>query len=93
MQLNMILSKGYIGARNHSSKAVLNNLDALASIRQAEESLCGVFNLMEETAYYNQEKILKAFQRHQIRDTHFASSSGYGYGDMGRDELESICLS
>jgi cystathionine beta-lyase family protein involved in aluminum resistance len=65
-------------------------LNALALIRQAENSLHGVFSLFEESAYYNQKKILKAFQEHRVRDNYFYSSTGYGYGDMGRDELEGI---
>jgi len=65
-------------------------LDAFNLIRQAEEALRGVFAHFEEKSYCNQEKILKAFQRHRVRDTYFNSSSGYGYGDTGRDELESI---
>ncbi|MDD3365437.1 MAG: methionine gamma-lyase family protein, partial [Syntrophomonas sp.] len=65
-------------------------MDAIVLIRQAEESLRGVFALFEEIAYYNQEKILKAFQGHRVRDNYFNSSTGYGYGDMGRDELEGI---
>jgi cystathionine beta-lyase family protein involved in aluminum resistance len=65
-------------------------LDAIVLIRQAEESLRGVFALFEEAAYFNQEKILKAFQGHRVRDNYFNSSTGYGYGDMGRDELENI---
>ncbi len=65
-------------------------MDALTLIRQAEKSLRGVFSLYEETAYYNQEKILKAFHGHRVRDNYFNSSTGYGYGDMGRDELEDI---
>ncbi|PKM77720.1 MAG: hypothetical protein CVU90_05470 [Firmicutes bacterium HGW-Firmicutes-15] len=65
-------------------------MDGLTLIRQAEESLRGVFNLFEETSYYNQEKILKAFQGHKVRDSYFNSSTGYGYGDIGRDELEAI---
>jgi len=65
-------------------------LDALAIIRQAEESLRGVFSYYEDIAYHNQEKILEAFQRHRVRDNYFNTSSGYGYGDTGRDKLESI---
>lgn len=50
----------------------------------------GVFSLFEEAAYYNQVKILKAFQTNKVRDINFSSSTGYGYGDIGRDELETI---
>ncbi|MEA4924381.1 MAG: methionine gamma-lyase family protein [Syntrophomonadaceae bacterium] len=65
-------------------------MDALKLIRQAETSLRDVFSLYQETAYTNQTRVLKALQRHRVRESFFATSTGYGYGDMGRDELESI---
>lgn len=69
---------------------VENTVDALKLIRQAETSLRDVFSLYQETAYTNQTRVLKALQRHRVRESFFATSTGYGYGDMGRDELESI---
>ena len=65
-------------------------MDALNIIRQGESCLRNVFEQNEETAYANQTKVLKAFQRHRVRENFFDTSTGYGYGDMGRDELESI---
>jgi len=65
-------------------------LDALNLMRQGEICLRGIFDQYEEIAYANQEKVLKAFQRHRVRESFFDTSTGYGYGDMGRDELESI---
>lgn len=65
-------------------------MDALNVIRRAEKNLVDIFAQFEEIAYCNQIKILKAFQNHRVRDSFFAPSSGYGYGDTGRDELESI---
>ena len=37
-----------------------------------------------------QIKILDAFQKHQASDFHLNGSTGYGYGDTGRDILELI---
>ena len=37
-----------------------------------------------------QIKILNAFQKHQASDFHLNGSTGYGYGDTGRDILELI---
>lgn len=59
-------------------------------IRRAETRLAGRFAQLEEVAYLNQAKVLKAFQAEKIRDHHFSPSSGYGYGDLGRDALESV---
>lgn len=65
-------------------------MDALELIRQGERSLREVFAEWEEIAYYNQARVLQSFQKHRVRESFFASGSGYGYGDMGRDELEGI---
>jgi len=62
----------------------------MAIIRRAEARLAERFAQLEEVAYLNQAKVLKAFQAEKIRDHHFSPSSGYGYGDMGRDALESV---
>lgn len=71
-------------------KVVLRFLDALSYIRQAERELQAIFQFYEETAFINQHKVLTALQDHRVRDSHFNISTGYGYGDLGRDELESI---
>ena len=38
----------------------------------------------------NQLKILAAFQQEQVADFHLNGSTGYGYGDTGRDVLERV---
>ena len=38
----------------------------------------------------NQQKVLSAFIRHKVSESHFASTTGYGYGDRGRDTLEEV---
>lgn len=48
------------------------------------------FNFIEEVAGYNQYKILKAFQNNRASDFHLNGSTGYGYGDIGREVLEGI---
>jgi cystathionine beta-lyase family protein involved in aluminum resistance len=59
-------------------------------IRDVEQDLRDTFDQLEDTAYTNQTRILRAFQHHRVRESHFQSSSGYGYGDVGRDTLEDI---
>lgn len=48
------------------------------------------FNFIEDIAGYNQYKILKAFQKNKASDFHLNGSTGYGYGDVGRETLEGI---
>ncbi len=65
-------------------------LNALEIIRDAEKKLTDKFSQLDETAYFNQLKVLKAFQDHKVREYHFHTSSGYGYDDPGRAVLEEI---
>lgn len=56
-------------------------------ICNAEERLKPLFREIDETALFNQEKVLAAFSKEQIALRHFMQSNGYGYGDEGRDAL------
>ncbi len=48
------------------------------------------FDSIEEISGFNQYKILKAFQNNRATDFHLHGSTGYGYGDVGREVLEGI---
>lgn len=69
---------------------VVKMLSSLQIIRNAEKKMATRFEELEETAYQNQAKVLKAFKKYHLRDSHFNPSSGYGYGDIGRERLEEI---
>lgn len=56
-------------------------------IAAAESGLSEKFALIDKIAYFNQEKVLSAFKEERIALRHFAPSTGYGYGDEGRDAL------
>ena len=56
----------------------------------AENKAKEQFKKVEDIAYYNQEKVIRAFQKNRIALRHFAQTNGYGYGDDGRDTLN--CL-
>lgn len=56
-------------------------------IASAERALALKFAAIDEIAYYNQDKVLHAFKEERIALRHFAPSTGYGYGDEGRDAL------
>ncbi|MDP2891906.1 MAG: methionine gamma-lyase family protein, partial [Bacillota bacterium] len=62
-------------------------------VHKAEERISVLFPGMERTAEENQYKVLRAFQQNSIAARHFAPSSGYGYGDEGRDALDSVFAS
>ncbi|WPC44677.1 methionine gamma-lyase family protein [Clostridium sp. JS66] len=48
------------------------------------------FAKYDEIREYNQLKVLNALQQERISDSHFTNSSGYGYGDIGRDSLDKV---
>ena len=56
-------------------------------IARAEAALIPYFRAIDETAFRNQEKVLNAFRSEQIALRHFMPSTGYGYGDEGREAL------
>ena len=53
----------------------------------AEEKLKPLFDVIDETALFNQGKVLSAFKEERIAMRHFLQSNGYGYGDEGREAL------
>lgn len=66
-------------------------ISELATI--CEEELKSIYKKIEETCEYNSMKVLHAFQMHEVNESHFNSTSGYGYNDIGRDTIEKIFAS
>ena len=48
------------------------------------------FAEIDEITEYNQQKVLAAFIHNRVSEADFAGSTGYGYGDRGREKLDSI---
>ena len=65
-------------------------MTALELIKQSEEKLAMQFAIADEISEYNQEKVLKAFNKHSLALRHFNPSTGYGYGDEGRFVLGDV---
>ncbi len=63
----------------------LQSLAAVAS-NKAQQAFARIDDITE----YNQQKVLSAFIRHRVSESHFAATTGYGYGDRGRDALEEV---
>ncbi len=55
-----------------------------------EEELKGRFAKIDETAEYNQMKVILAMQKNKVCAECFSMSNGYGYNDLGRDTLEKV---
>lgn len=48
------------------------------------------FAQIDQVAEYNQAKVLSAMQRNRVSAACFAATTGYGYDDVGRDNLERV---
>jgi cystathionine beta-lyase family protein involved in aluminum resistance len=70
--------------------ALLNDPAWLALAAKIEAKVAEQFRVIDETALFNQAKVLQAFQEEQVSDFHFASSTGYGHNDAGRETLERV---
>ncbi len=57
---------------------------------QAMDSLNEVMTRIDDTTDYNQQKMLSAFAKAGVSESHFVASTGYGYGDRGRDALDVV---
>ena len=68
------------------------NIDSkiIEFINNIEEKLQYRFKEFSDIAQYNQVKILKSMQEEGLKATDFNWTTGYGYGDIGRDKVESI---
>ena len=61
--------------------------------QKTEESLKERFRGFDETAEYNQLKVIHAMQENRVSEGCFNYVSGYGYNDQGRDTLEQVYAS
>lgn len=59
-------------------------------ITKAENELKEQFAIIDDICEYNSDKVLSAFQKHQVSEVHFNETTGYGYGDLGREVIEKI---
>lgn len=59
-------------------------------IKEAELELKNQFSKMDSIREYNQAKILEAMQSVKLSHADFHWNTGYGYGDAGREKVETI---
>ena len=58
--------------------------------KKVENEIEPIFKQIEENCTKNSLKVLQAFQKNEIAEMHFGSTTGYGYGDIGRDTIEKV---
>lgn len=49
-----------------------------------------IFKTIDEVCLENSKKVLNAFWKENLSESDFNSTTGYGYGDVGRDKIERI---
>jgi aluminum resistance protein len=49
-----------------------------------------IFKKIDEVCLENSKKVLNAFWKENLSESDFNSTTGYGYGDVGRDKIERI---
>lgn len=57
---------------------------------EVEEELADIFKDINRQCEINSMKVLNAFQEYNVSEMHFGTTTGYGYGDVGRDTIENI---
>lgn len=71
------------------------NLDSrvVEFVNLKEESIDNKFKAIDDIKEYNQYKVINAMQKNRLSSSDFYWTTGYGYGDVGRDKVESIYAS
>ncbi|SDA23825.1 Cystathionine beta-lyase family protein involved in aluminum resistance [Ruminococcus sp. YE71] len=58
--------------------------------QQAEKKAAASFAELAENAEYNSAKVLKAFIDNRVSESCMKGTTGYGYGDIGRETLDAV---
>lgn len=62
----------------------------LSASETAGERAAAGFRRIDEISEYNQQKVLSAFIKNGVTEADFSASTGYGYGDRGREKLDRV---
>jgi len=66
------------------------DVEIIEYVNFKEQEIIDKFNQINEIKEYNQYKVIKSMQEAKLSSTDFNWSSGYGYGDIGREKVENI---
>ena len=62
-------------------------------VHSKEKLICNKFEEIDQIKEYNQYKVINSMQKAKLSSTDFNWTTGYGYGDIGRDKVEEIYAS
>ena len=60
------------------------------NVEKIENDLNSTFKDIDNIVMFNSKKVLDAFHKENIQASDFNGTSGYGYGDVGRDKIERV---
>ena len=64
--------------------------NAFNTVCRLEEELAPVFRRIESIECENEAKVLTAFHKNRVAAHYFNPTTGYGYDDIGRDNLDKV---
>ena len=64
--------------------------EVIQLINEAEVDCREEFLKIDKQAYFNCLKVISSLHKNEITESHFNSTSGYGYNDVGRDGIEAV---
>jgi len=64
--------------------------DVVKLVNKCENDCMEEFRKIDEACNYNSLKVLTSFHKNKINESHFNSTTGYGYNDFGRDAIENV---
>lgn len=59
-------------------------------INESEKECLNEFEKIDEQCNYNSLKVLNAFHKNHVSESCFNQTTGYGYGDYGREVIEKV---
>ena len=68
-------------------------IDIETIVNREEYLLKDEFSKIDDICFYNSSKVLRAFKDNNISENCFNSTTGYGYGDIGREKIEAVYAS
>ena len=66
------------------------NNELLELIKESEKVIENELKKIDDIVFYNSKKVLDAFQKENVSEYHFNSTTGYGYNDLGREVIERV---
>jgi cystathionine beta-lyase family protein involved in aluminum resistance len=62
----------------------------LIRLRTSKTNISPIIQQIEDRVEMHQARLLAAYQKYGVSESHLRSSTGYGYDDLGRETLEKI---